>query len=102
MRFRFLQDCLVGGHYFQAGTVAELPTSFVPPAACEPLDAEAARAFFDAGPQPCPLVRQQWSDVLITQYPATYWQRVGKGEFQLTGLGAALGVVKCDRQVELP
>jgi hypothetical protein len=94
MRFRFLADCYVGGHYFQAGNVAEMPASFIPPAACEPLDAEAAQAFFDAGPQITPLCRQQWSDRIITNYPTTYWRPTdaAKENWELTGLGRGLGV----------
>ena len=101
-RYRFLQDAYIGERHYLAGTFAEMPTDWVPAGYVEPMDVEAVAAFFAAGPQPTPLVRQQWDNILITTYPATYWRSLSGGNCQLTGLGSGLGVVKSDRRVELP
>jgi hypothetical protein len=95
-QYRFLQDAYVNGGYFQAGLVTAMPPDWVPGPYVEPLDAEAVVAFHRAGPQLTPPIRQQWSDVLITTYPATYWKPVDpQREFwELTGLGRGLGAVK--------
>jgi hypothetical protein len=68
-----------------------LPSNFTPPAAVDPLDNAAAIAFFNAGPQLLGSVRTQWTTVPVKQ-PLTYWTSVGNDVWQLTGLGAALGV----------
>jgi hypothetical protein len=76
-----------------AGAIVDMPDDWQPHGGCEPLDAAAIRAFWSAGPVPAPLVRQQWSDQLITM-PVIYWRAVGDpahNMFQLTGQGAALG-----------
>jgi hypothetical protein len=98
-RWLFLQDAWIGDRSYLAGTQAStanvggtLPVGWVPSGAVEPLDTAAANAFYAAGPQLCPLVRQQWSDVLITRYPATYWKRTG-GQWSLTGLGSGFAPV---------
>ena len=95
-RYRFLQDGFVGQFCHQAGSVAELPADWVPGPFVEPLDAEAVQAFFEAGPQPCGLIRQQWSDILLTEFPRTYWTPVDarKTRWRLTGLGEHLGTAR--------
>jgi hypothetical protein len=96
--YRFLQDASVGQIYYQAGTVAStadvggtLPVGWVPPAAVDPLDAPAATAFFNAGPQLLSSVRTQWTTLPVA-LPLTYWVSAGNDLWQLTGLGAGLGV----------
>jgi hypothetical protein len=93
-QYRFLVDCFIGS-YILAGTTlstqdvgGSLPSNFVPPAAVDPLDTAAVNAFYAAGVQFTPLVRQQWSDVQVAP-PITYWKPIPGGPFwQLTGLGA--------------
>jgi hypothetical protein len=69
-----------------------MPDDFVPHGNCEPLDDAALKAFWDAGPQPCGLVRQQWIGQAV-RAPAVFWRCVDPttNAFQLTGAGAALG-----------
>jgi hypothetical protein len=93
---------------YEAGQVVELPDTWRPNGSVEPLDAEAAQAFFNAGPQLTPLVRQQWENLLVTRGPATYWKPVdaAKETWELTGLGRGLGtrrwVSNADRLNSLP
>jgi hypothetical protein len=96
MRFRFLAPVYVDGRMFNAGEVCEMRADFIPPGCVEPLDASAVQAFYRAGPQPLGLVRQQWSDLIVTHYPATYWKPIDAAQehWVLTGLGAHLGSVK--------
>jgi hypothetical protein len=101
MKFRWLQPGYVNGCRYEAGQIVEMKPDFVPPGACEPLDAEATAAYFLAGPQPLGLVRQQWSDLLLFHYPKTFWTKSGD-EWRLTGLGADLGTKKATRPMELP
>jgi hypothetical protein len=101
MKFRWLQAGYVDGCYYEAGQIAEMPATFVPSGAVEPLDPEGARAFWNAGPSPLGLVRQQWSHLLLQTYPTTYWKQINKDEFQLTGLGASLGPKKATRSMEV-
>jgi hypothetical protein len=103
-RYRILAPIFDGASRYEAGQIVDMPSSFVPSGACEPLDAEAAQAFFNAGPQPLGLVRQQWDHIPITTYPTTYWRCVDATEniWALTGLGASLGSRKATRTMELP
>src|SRR5262249_22241145 len=91
-QYRFLQDAYIAGQYFSAGDVATLSNNFIPPAAVDPLDSAAITAFWNAGPQITPLVRQQWSTQSVAP-PAIYWQpfNLALFQYQLTGAGAALG-----------
>jgi hypothetical protein len=104
-RYRILSPIFDGGSRYEAGQVVDMPSTFIPSGACEPLDAEAVQAFWNAGPQLCPLVRQQWENLLVTRYPATHWHQVDPKDntmWKLTGLGAALGSRKATRTMELP
>jgi hypothetical protein len=101
MRFRWLQAGYVDGRRYEAGEIVEMPSTFVPPGACEPLDVEAVAAYFAAGPQPIGLIRQEKSDILLHRYPATYWVQSGD-EWRLCGLGSSLGTKKATRPMELP
>jgi hypothetical protein len=94
-RYRFLQDCYVGGAYYAAGDIAQLPDSVIPPPGVDPLDAEAVQAFFNAGPQVLGLQKQRWTFMPIP-VPVTYWKPTdaAKEHWQLTGLGSHLGAVK--------
>jgi len=104
MRYRILSPIFDGSSRYEAGQIVDMPSSFVPPGCVEPLDAEATQAFFDAGPQPLGLVRQQWDDLILTRYPSVYWRLVNATEnlWALTGRGSDLGVVKATRPMELP
>jgi len=100
-QYRALQDLYLNGAYVSAGDIITLPNNFVPSAALDPLDASALSAFYAAGPQATPLVRQQWSTVAVT--PAvTYWRATslpavpgasGATSWQLTRLGANLPAI---------
>ena len=87
-RYRFLADA----PDIPAGTVVEMADDWVPHGNCEPLDAAAIQAYWDAGPQPCGLVRAQWSHQVVAP-PSVYWRCVdpATNAYQLTGQGAALG-----------
>jgi hypothetical protein len=91
-QYRFLQDCYLAGQYFNAGDVATLPNTVIPPAAVDPLDNAAITAFWNAGPQLCGLIRPQWS-VQAVGPAAIYWVpfNLALTQYQLTGAGAALG-----------
>jgi hypothetical protein len=99
--YRFLADAYIGDCLYLGGTTVStadvggtLPIGWVPGPYAEPLDTSAAVAFYNAGPALCPLVIQRRSDILITQYPATYWKAgPGPGEYSLTGLGSAFAPV---------
>jgi hypothetical protein len=85
MKFRFLQDHWVdGSRVVPAGTIEDLPLSFQPSGAMEPLDQDALSAFYRAGPMHC--------RIHVTQnVPATYWRLdPATRTYQLTGLGAGL------------
>ena len=101
MRIRWLQARYVGERRYEAGEVVDMPSTFVPPGACEPLDAEATAAYFAAGPQPCGLIRQEKAGILLTRFPSTYWVQSGD-QWRLTGLGAGLGTKKATRPMEVP
>jgi hypothetical protein len=89
-QYRALQDCYLAGAYVNAGDIVTLPNTIIPPAAVDPLDTPAVNAFFAAGPQLCGLIRQQWSTIIAP--PVTRWiPGPGANQWQLTGLGAALG-----------
>jgi hypothetical protein len=92
-RYRFLAAAYIDGRVFQPGEQADLRADWVPGPYVEPLDAEAARAFFDAGPMVLGLVRQQWSDLVVTRYPVTYWRPTDatKETWELVGLGSGFG-----------
>jgi hypothetical protein len=85
MRFRFLQDHWVeGARIIPAGAVEDLPLSFQPSGAMEPLDQDALSAFYRAGVQ-LPRVH------LTVNPPITAWRQIpGTKTYQLTGLGAGL------------
>jgi hypothetical protein len=97
--WRWLQPAYIDRLY-NAGEIVDMPADFVPPAACEPLDAEAAAAYFAAGPQVCGLIRQQY--LWLTTAPATYWRPTNaeKTIWELTGLGRGLGAVKWTSNAE--
>jgi hypothetical protein len=79
------------------GAGGTLPFGWVPTGQVDPLDAAAVQDFFKAGPQQLGLARQQWTGISVPR-PVTYWVpvtppgRPGVGQWQLTGLGAGLGV----------
>jgi hypothetical protein len=99
--YRLLQDhFLPGGAYALAGSIVStvdvggtLPNGWVSNAV-DPLDASALQAFWAAGPQITPLVRQQWTNVPVLG-PVTYWRPVpgSTNQWQLTGLGAGLAPI---------
>jgi hypothetical protein len=90
--YRWLQDGYVNGTYYHAGDIMQTADDWVPSGALDPLDAAAITAFFNAGPQPAPLARAQWSTQFVAA-PAVYWRCVdpSANTYQLTGAGAALG-----------
>jgi hypothetical protein len=91
--YRALQDIFDGSAIILAGTTFTISNSWVPPAACDPLDGPAVTAFFNAGPQLCGLIRAQWAGQIIAP-PVTRWVEAGNPalqQFKLTGLGAGLG-----------
>jgi hypothetical protein len=94
MRFRFLAPAYIDGCLFQAGQICEMKDDWVPGPFVEPLDLAGAKPMFDAGPQVLGLVRQQFSDLILTRYPTTFWKPVdaAKETWELTGLGSGLGV----------
>jgi len=104
VRYRILSAIFDGNSRYEAGQIVEMPASFVSSGACEPLDDEAVRAFWEAGPQPLGLVRQQWDHLILTRYPSVYWRLVDATEnlWALTGRGSDLGVAKATRPMELP
>jgi hypothetical protein len=79
--YRFLQPAYVAGAYYDAGTTATtadipggtLPANWKPTGNVEPVDAAAATAFFNAGPQPLGLIRTQFT-TLPVGVPATVWK----------------------------
>jgi hypothetical protein len=99
--YRFLQEAYIGDRSYLAGTQAStagvggtLPANWVPGGYVEPMDAAAASDFYAAGPQLTPLVRQRYSDILLTRYPVTFWKAgPGAGEWSLTGLGSGFAPV---------
>jgi hypothetical protein len=98
-QYRFLADAYVGTTYIQAGTTLStdvggtLQANWAPPGAVDPLDASAVAAFHAAGPQPPPLVRQQWSTIPVSP-PVTYWKQIPGGrQWQLMGLGVGLAPI---------
>jgi hypothetical protein len=99
--YRWLQNGVgPSGHYFQAGEIITTDDAWVPPGAVEPIDSAAIAAFWRAGPQPCPLVRTQWSTQFVAA-PAIYWKRSGT-MWVLTGAGAALGPKAESAAMSLP
>jgi hypothetical protein len=88
--YRLLNDFYSGGVYSYAGDIITTPDNFIPSAAMDPLDTPAVNAFWRAGPQITPLVRQQWSTVAVNP-PVTAWRQLpGGNRWQLTGLGSSL------------
>jgi hypothetical protein len=85
MRFRFLENHLVeGSRIVPAGAVEELPLSFQPSGAMEPLDQDALSAFYRIGPQ-IPRVH------ITVDPPLTRWEWVPAiKRWRLTGLGQNL------------
>jgi hypothetical protein len=69
-----------------------VPSNFIPPAACDPLDADGLNKFFAAGVQLLGLCRIQWSNQNVPA-PKIWWQLVSQinQTYQLTGAGAVLG-----------
>jgi hypothetical protein len=99
--YRFLEDCYVD-RFYQAGTIAStadvggtLPTGWIPNNNVDPLDGPAVTAFYNAGPQQCGLVRDQFNQTIV-QLPTTYWQQVAgtkPTKWLLVGLGVLLAPV---------
>lgn len=84
-RYRFLLPHYVNDFYFEAGDTAStadvggrLPQGWRPSGSCEPLDADAVRAFFAAGPQRLAV------DPRVAK-PKTYWREVGDRLWELLG-----------------
>jgi len=109
MRYRILAPIFDGSSRHEAGEIVDMPDSFVPSGACEPLDVEAVAAFHRVGPQIAPLIRMQWDNLPMSTYPRTVWKRVDPKDstmWKLTGLGSALPAVKwtsdADRLNSLP
>lgn len=107
--YRIFVDYAAGGTVFPAGTILtagrEVPSDWQPILGCDPLDGEAAQAFFNMGPrgaagsQPGIAAGNLWGLDRWTNDPiappATYWISVPYAEgiaFRLTGLGQNLGV----------
>jgi hypothetical protein len=95
MRFRFLQPAYINGRLYEVGEVSEMSNDFIPPAACEPLDAAGALAMWKAGPQVMGLQRQVWFGVPMP-VPQTYWKPIDAAQemWRLVGLGSDLPAVK--------
>ena len=101
--YRALQDIWLGGNwpYVQAGAMltdgpgGNIPKNWVPPAAVDPISADAIQNFFNVGVQRLGLVRQQWQGVAVAA-PAIYWKLIDRNTdtYQLTGAGAALGTAQ--------
>jgi hypothetical protein len=90
--YRFLSDHNVNGVMYEAGSVHEMPETFIPSGLCEPMNADAALIFWRAGPQPTPYI----FNGLRVAPPKTYWKwEVIPGcnyrRWSLTGLGAEFG-----------
>jgi hypothetical protein len=88
MRFRFLVPHHLDRIY-PAGEIAEVPASFVPNGACEPMDLEALAAFHALGPQPTPAVfnglrvsapKTRWIASAIPGSPHRRWKLTGLGQ----------------------
>jgi hypothetical protein len=89
-RWRILNDIYVGGIYYTAGELVDLPREWVPTGAVEPLDNDALDAFYAAGPQQPDLIRPRWTND-NAQLPRTYWRQIpGSPRWTLTGLGVDL------------
>jgi hypothetical protein len=102
MRFRFLAPVYADRRY-EAVEICEMPATFVPPAACEPLDSAALNAFYAQGPQVVPLTMMRWSDIPMSTMPVTYWTRVDPTDnalWKLTGLGSAMPPVRWTSQAD--
>ena len=91
-RYRWISDGHVNNTYYHAGDIFTAADDWIPPAAVDPLDAAAVSAFYAAGPQIRPLVRQQWTTRAVNP-PVTYWQRASGNFWELTGLGAGLAPI---------
>jgi hypothetical protein len=98
-QYKFLQDVYVDRLY-PAGTIAStadvggtLPSSFLPPAAVDPLDSAAVTAFYAQGPQQViGPIRAQFSTQGVSG-PVTYWTGLPGSTFSLTGLGVAFAPI---------
>lgn len=64
---------------------------WVPNGAVTPLDAPAITAYYDAGPQPPPLIVQRWQGISVPP-PSVYWlgtATAGATMWQLVGTNLA-------------
>ena len=75
-RYRWTQPGYAYGAYFDAGEIATLPNDFVPPAAAEPLDADAIAAYHRAGVQFAPPAQQRWTFKPVNEHRRIYWRQV--------------------------
>lgn len=85
--YRFLKDHSIGGQYYQAGTIADLP-DWIPTADVDPLDADAVAAFNGNGPVLPGLINSQWTGRVIAA-PVTYWYQTAPNVWVMSGLGSA-------------
>jgi hypothetical protein len=91
--YRTLSDMVIGGGVIPAGSTITMPTgSWTPPGCVDPIDSAAITDFWNAGVQPAPLARTQFSTQPVTA-PQIFWRCINPttNTFQLTGTGASLG-----------
>ena len=102
-KYRLLQPHYFATGYFAAGTVVtagfEVPGTWVPTLAVDPLNASAAAAFYAAGPRALSYEDlNQWArgnpqdqfggtSSAVIPRPVTFWKQTGNF-YSLTGLGA--------------
>jgi hypothetical protein len=91
-RYRLLADHFINNAQVYAGTIVtvgvEVPMYWVPTVDVEPLDFDAAVAYYYAGPRMMQgLIRAQWVNNSVSP-PATYWKAAGPNVWGLTGIGA--------------
>lgn len=88
--YRLLTPHHQDGQLLPALSEVTRPAGFVPTLHMEPLDGEAIRAYWDAGPRPSTPPQR------LATKPKIYWQPIPNvggsiAFYQLTGAGAALG-----------
>jgi hypothetical protein len=99
--YRLLVDHFVGGHYLEAGTIAvegiDLPLGWIPSLSVDPLDADAVQKFWNQVPGPI-LSDSEFAwpggsrrSIGFKPAPVTYWKKIDRDTFQLTGIGVSLG-----------
>jgi hypothetical protein len=105
-QYRMLEDHYVNNQLLAAGTTQTtqdengaglLPANWTPSANVEPMNASAVTQFYNQGPKPLGLVRQQFSTVFVVP-PTTFWKATVSANSQttsysLTGLGASLAPI---------